>query len=107
MTEALGGKYRAIKFARERILEQERRAQEAAMMVAGEEASGDLIIVAGEDSEDLVIVDGEDSEDPKLVTGENSEDPDDPQFRPAVPLSVAAATEGMKKDELSDGAGFR
>lgn len=81
MTEGLGGKYKAIQFARERILEQERRAREATMLAAGE----DVILVAGDDSED----------------------PDDPQFRPAAPRSVAAATLGMKSGALGDGAGFR
>lgn len=77
MTEGLGGKYKAIQFARERILEQERRAGEAARLTAGE-----------------------DSEDPMLVAGEDSEDPDDPQFRPAATLV-------MKNGDLGDGVGFR
>ena len=104
MTEGLGGKYKAIRFARERILEQERRARELA---AGEDFEGPMI-VAGEDFEDPVIVAGEYSEDPVLVAGEDSEDPDDPQFRPAAPRRAAAATLGMKKKgDLGDGAGFR
>lgn len=82
MTEGLGGKYKAIQFARERILEQERRAREAVLPVGGE-----------------------DFEDYMLVAGEDSEDPDDPQFRAAAPRSVAAA--GMKNDAPGDGAGFR